>query len=210
MIPREKVLVAIPSYDYRIDLACITGLFQCLPHYHRPLFFAGNSNVAMARNNVAHMFVEKLTSYDWLMMIDSDTGFTLEDWNLLWEGEEQIVVAEYAKKIIGKSPVKFGLGFTRVHRQVFEKMKALMREDGTERIGRFYNEGEMKVDYFPTGAIESGQWIGEDQGFFMQAAYTDSSVRIETRTRLQHIGRFAYGYPDQIEGFKLVDEEPTQ
>lgn len=210
MIPREKILVCIPAYDSRIDLSCITGLFQCMPMYHRPFFFAGNSNVAMARNNIAHLFVEKLTSYDWIMMIDSDTGFTIDDWNILWEGDEHIVTAEYARKKIGEKPVKFGLGFTRVHRDVFEKMKALLNDDGSERLGRFYNEGQMMVDYFPTGSIDSGRWIGEDQGFFMWAALTDSSVRIETRTRLKHIGRFEYCYPDQIEGFKMVDEEPTQ
>jgi len=210
MISREKVLVAIPVYDYKLDLRCVEGLFSCLPYYHRPIFWSGMSNIALARNQIAHTFVEGLTSYEWLMMIDSDTGFTVEDWQLLWEGEEQIVVAEYARKAIGEKPVQFGLGFTRVHRSVFEKMKELKQDDGSEKLGRFYHKGQMMVDYFPNGAIQSGRWIGEDQGFFMWAAYTESSVRIETRTKLKHIGRFEYGYPDQIPGFTMVEEESPQ
>lgn len=210
MIPREKVLVAIPSYDSRIEAACVAGLMQCLPFYERPFFWCGMSNIALARNEIAHLFVEKFTNYEWLMMVDSDTGFTADDWRLLWEGEEEIVVAEYARKVIGEKPVQFGLGFTRVHRNVFSKIKELKTEDGQERVNRFYHKGNMMVDYYPNGAIQSGRWIGEDQGFFMWAALTESSVRIETRTKLKHVGRFEYGYPDQIAGFKMVEPEATQ
>lgn len=206
MIPREKVAVAIPAYDSRIELACVTGLMQCAPFYDRPIFWAGTSAINLARNEIAHIFVEKMPQYDWLVWIDSDTGFSVDDWNLLFEGPEDIVCAEYSRKLLGMPAVQFGLGFTRVHRSVFEKIKDLMHEDGRERVNRFYHRGQMMVDYFPTGAIESGRWIGEDQGFFMWAALTDSSIRMETRTQLKHIGRFEYGYPDQIPGYKIVND----
>lgn len=209
-ISRDKVLVAIPAYDSRIDVACVSGLMQCLEFYSRPFFWCAMSNIALARNEIAHFFVEQFTSYDWLMMIDSDTGFTHEDWKLLWEGDEQVVMAEYARKCLGEPPVQYGLGFTRVHRSVFEKMKALTMEDGSERLGRFYHRGKMMVDYFPNGAIQSGRWIGEDQGFFMWVGYTGASARLETRTKLKHVGRFEYGYPEQIPGYKVVQEESGQ
>jgi len=207
MIPREKILVAMPVHNYMLDVECVSGLLACAPLYHRPLFFAGHSNIAHARNIMAHTFVEKATEYDWLMWIDADTVFKVDDWKLLWDGDEEVVVAEYAKKILGQPPVQFGFGFTRVHRNVYERIKALMHEDGAERVNRFYHDGQMMVDYHPNGALQSGKWIGEDQGFFMWAGMAEAKLRLETRTRLGHAGRFVYGYPDQIPGFKMVDAE---
>jgi len=208
-VPREKVFVAIPCYDSKLDVACVSGLMQCMPYYARPFFWCGMSNIALARNEIAHIFMETFTDYDWLMMIDADTGFTVDDWKLLWEGDEQIVIAEYARKIIGEAPVKFGLGFTRVHRCVFEKLRALTNDDGKEKLTRFYHKGQVMVDYFPNGAMLSGRWIGEDQGFFMWAAYTDAAVRLETRTKLKHVGRFEFCYPDQVPGYKIMTAAPS-
>ena len=209
-IPREKVIVVIPAYDSRIEVACVAGLMQCMPYFERPLFWCGMSNIALARNELAHLFVEKFTNYEWLMMIDSDTGFGVDDWRLLWEGDEEIVLSEYARKTLGDKPVQFGLGFTRVHRSVFERIRELKTDDGQDKVARFYHKGQMMIDYFPNGALESGRWIGEDQGFFMWAASVNASVRIETRTKLKHVGRFEYCYPDQIPGYKIVNDEGAQ
>lgn len=209
MIPREKVLVAIPVHNFMIDVECVGGLMACAPFYHRPMIFAGHSNIAHARNIMAHAFMEK-TDYDWLMWIDADTTFTVSDWELLWEGEEEIVCAEYSKKMLGHPVVKFGLGFSRVHRHVYDRIKLLTHEDGAERVNRFYHDGQMMIDYHPNGALQSGKWIGEDQGFFMWAGMAQAVLRLETRTKLGHAGRFVYGYPDQIPGFKMINEDGAQ
>jgi hypothetical protein len=205
--PRDKVMVAVPGYDFKADFATINGLLQCLPFYVAPLLFGGCSCVALARNEIAHIFVEKFPLVDWLVMIDADTGFGIQDWFYLMEGEEELVIASYAKKLLGEAPVEFGLGFAKVHRRVFEKMKALKCDDGSERLNRFYHKGEMMVDYFPNGALESGRWIGEDQGFFMWAGLAQVTPRLEKRTRLMHYGRFGYGYPEQVPGFQIVMPE---
>lgn len=204
--PRSKVLLAMPCYDWKIDCECVGGLLQCLPFFDRPLFFKGMSDVALARNELCHVFVEK-TDYDWLMMIDSDTTFTVQDWALLWEGPELVVCAEYARKIVGEPPVKFGLGFTRVHRSVFEKIKALDTEDGQERAQRFYHKREIYVNYFPNGVTSEGRVVREDAGFFMLVSLTEVSARLEQRTRLGHVGPMKFGYPDQVEGYHIVTPE---
>jgi hypothetical protein len=196
--PREKVLVAIPAHDSKLDFEVVTGLMQCLPYFAQPLFLGGCSHVALARNKIAHLFVEKATEFEWLMLIDSDMGFTPDDWRLLWEGEELIVCADYSKKFLGQRPTGTGLGFTRVHRSVFDKLKNLMTEDGKEFLKRFYMEGQMYVDYFPSGVVMDGRWLGEDQGFFMLCSLVTDSIRWEKRTQLKHIGRFAWGYPNCI------------
>lgn len=205
MIPREKILLAIPTMDSKIDCGCIMGLMMCLEFYHRPLFYGGCSNIAFARNNIAHRFMEE-TNYEWLMMVDADIQFTVDDWKLLWEGEEKIVIGDYSKKTLGKPSAKHGLGFTRVHRSVFEKIKELKTETGEDMARRYYHNSVMMVDYFPQGAIGAGEWIGEDQGFLMWCANVENAVRWETRTRLTHVGRFEYCYPDQIPGYKIQEE----
>lgn len=207
MISRDKIIVAMPCYNFLIDAGCVNGMLACLPYYHRPLIWAGNSNIALARNEIVHMFVENMTEVEWLMWIDADTRFTPVDWNLLWEGNEELVCAEYARKVLGLPPVQFGLGFTRVHRSVYERIKALTNEDGTERANRFYHKGVMMVDYHPNGAMASGKWIGEDHGFFMFANLAEAKLRIETRTRLGHAGNFEYGYPNQIPGYEIKNAE---
>lgn len=210
MIPREKILVAMPVHSYLIDAGCVTGLLSCAPFYARPFIFSGNSSIALARNEIAHVFVEKMPEHDWIQWIDADTRFTPADWQLLWEEtdkKELIVCAEYARKFLGMPPVQFGLGFTRVHRSVYEKIRELKTEDGQDRVNRFYHKGEMMVDYHPNGATPQGRWIGEDQGFFMWAAACDIPTRLETRTKLGHAGTFCFGYPDQVPGYKFIDAE---
>jgi len=210
MIPRDTILLAMPGHDSKADFGTIMGLMMCLEFYHRPLLLGGCSNIQLARDTIAHRFMEIETQYEWLMLVDSDIQFTVEDWKILWEGDEKIVIAPYAKKQLGKSPTIHGLGFTRVHRSVFEKIKELKNSDGEDMARRFYSDGAMMVDYFPQGAIGSGGFVGEDQGFFMWCAMVEDSVRWETRTRLGHVGRFVYGYPDQIPGWKFQEEESAQ
>lgn len=207
-VPSEQVFVGMPSYDRRIDVHCMLGLMHCMPCYGRTYFNIGMSNICLARNEIADVFLK--TTHDWFMMIDSDTVFTREDWNLLWEGEEDVVTAEYAKKIIGERPVSFGLGFTRVHRRVFTKIAALLTDDGADYAQRFYHKGAMMVNYFPNGANAAGRWIGEDHGFFNLCSMTDVIPRVETRTKLRHVGTFEFGYPDQIPGFKMIETEGAQ
>ncbi|MGH7743757.1 MAG: hypothetical protein ACREQ5_02920 [Candidatus Dormibacteria bacterium] len=202
--PRETVMVGIASYDWNVDVECMGGLMQCMQWYAQPAIYKGMSAINLARNVIAHLFVEK-TKYEHLVFVDTDIIFMPSDWHLLWEGPEDLVTAEYAKKILGLPPTKFGLGFTRIHRSVFEKIKDLRTEDGDERVLRFFRDGELYVDYFPTGATQDSTWLGEDQGFFRWAALTGVKPRVETRTRLGHVGKFIYGYPDQIPGYKLVD-----
>ena len=195
--PREKVMIGTPSFDRRIDVGYMAGLFQVLDYFHTPRILTQNSDIGDARNNIAHDFVEN-SPYDWIVWIDSDIIFLREDWELLWEGDQDIVCAQYSRKILGMPPCSFGLGFTRVHRSVYEKIKELMREDGREEAQRYYSDGAMRINYHPTGATGDHRYIREDRGFFLLATLTDVKPREETRTHLGHAGTMVYYYPDQI------------
>jgi hypothetical protein len=197
--PRDKVMVCMPvKSHFGQCTGNIQGMIQCLDYYSRPLMVVGQSNISLARNELAHTFLEKFPEFEWSMWIDSDIVFTPEDWLTLWEGDEEVVSACYSRKVLGEPATEFGLGFTRVHRSVFEKIKELTTDDGQEHAQRFYHKGAMLVNYFPNGANPAGRWLGEDHGFFMLASLTDCKPRLEKRTKLRHVGEIEFGYPNQI------------
>jgi hypothetical protein len=159
-----------------------------------------------------------------------------------------LVCAEYSYKDDTLRPCRFGMGFVRIHRSVFETLQQLKhdggptvevqrhhleeleryldadninpeydlhgllanliagKEDkaGTPRLWQATHQGRLYHDYFPTGQILSqfvptANWQGEDHGFFTLCHLAGIVPRLETRTRLLHIGRKAYPYlgPEQ-------------
>lgn len=78
---------------------------------------------------------------------------------------------------------------------------------GTPRLWQVSHKGRLYTDFFPSGPILSqfvptAEWKGEDHGFFTLCQLAGIVPRIETRTRLLHVGRKAYPYlgPEEVEG----------
>ena len=67
------------------------------------------SDVALARDITAQRF--KKSGLEWWMLIDSDMIFSDEDFEFLWEGDEPIVIAPYARKIIRQTSARFWFRF---------------------------------------------------------------------------------------------------
>jgi hypothetical protein len=219
----SRALLSCPAADGRIETLTMISIIQALgaagpcnemgsgpmlwgDTLRGPYILAHNSNIREARNKIAHYFKVKATDCDHLLMLDSDIAFTLDDLAFLLEGDEDIVIAPYAKKAIGEAPARMGAGFARVHRRVFEGLDAWLNEDGSEALPRYYMHlmpnapPELATDYFFDGATPDGRWFGEDTGFWHWCALNDFSVRLEERTRLVHIGKFYYCYPHQTPG----------
>lgn len=84
------------------------------------------------------------------------------------------------------------------------------RSEDTRGMARLWQtswQGRQFTDFFPSGPLISqfvptATWKGEDHGFFTLCMLAGITARIETRTRLVHIGRKAYEYagPDQGAG----------
>jgi hypothetical protein len=198
----EKIFFGVPCMDHKIDVDCAISVFKKLQEYGgHQYFLKGISDIAYARNLLAHKF--KKTDCDWFLMIDSDISFSDEDWELLWEGDEDIVVCAYARKMPGMPPADIGLGLARIHRRVFEMIENLENESGAEMAQRFYLNGEIHTHFFPNGVTGDSRWLGEDKGFLTLCSMTGAKVRWENRTRLRHRGSFYYGYPDQDCGAKF-------
>lgn len=124
---------------------------------------------------------------------------------------DALVCAEYSYKDDSLSPVRLGLGFTRIHRSVFEKIQNLKREDGESRAWQFIHGGKMLTDFYPSGPFVSqmvpgGEWKGEDHGFFTLCALAGIIPRIETRTRLFHVGTKEYPYIGDVSKFDEIME----
>jgi len=82
---------------------------------------------------------------------------------------------------------------------------SITRHEGTPRLWQATHAGRVFYDYYPSGPltaqhIPSGQWRGEDHGFWMLCQLAGLIPRIETRTRLIHIGRKGYPYLGPDEG----------
>lgn len=83
---------------------------------------------------------------------------------------------------------------------VLEELLATKQDTaGQSRLWQCSHKGRLYHDYFPSGAIISqyvptAEWRGEDHGFFTLCHLAGIIPRIETRTRLLHIGRKGYPY----------------
>ena len=74
---------------------------------------------------------------------------------MMRRGPERIVIAPYARKVLGMAPTGFGMGFCRIHRSVFQMLDGLVDENGEEQLGRYYIEGQgVATHYFFTGTYK--------------------------------------------------------
>jgi hypothetical protein len=82
----------------------------------------------------------------------------------------------------------------------FERLKATFTSQTDQpRLWQATYQGRVFHDYYPSGPITdlhvpNGQWKGEDHGFWTLCHLAGLVPRIETRTRLLHMGRKAYPY----------------
>jgi hypothetical protein len=202
----SDVIVLLPSADGRYDGLLMRGLSQLvrerrISDVHTEV---GCSNVQLAREECAHYFMEK-TDREWAVWIDSDIGFSLADWDYLWEGDEDAVCCAYRKKDQhNRLESTWGFGFVRTSRRLLRAMADLSLEDGRPMLPRFRMKGEEYTQYFPQGVLLDYSWRGEDHGFWIYAKLTCLPVRLERRTRLIHTGTAHYYYD---EGLSLCNRE---
>lgn len=196
----RKILLAMPTIDGRIWAQTMMNVIEVMSVSEgliQPYWHIGDSNIAHCRTAIAHYFKSK-TDADTLFFLDTDIVFSARDFAYMLEGAEPIVIAPYARKILGMSPVGWGMGFCRIHRSVFDALDELKTAAGEEALGRFYLDGEVATHYFQTGASADARWFGEDTGFWHYCAIAGLHPRLEQRTELGHIGSFVYGCPTQI------------
>ena len=222
MINRKSLVVMTPSHQGDVVTGYASGLFQCTDLIGALAFVNGMSEPNLARNLIAHAFLQLPEEIEWLVCIDADMEFSRQDFIYLCENiavdnqpgtlgvlgvgksleahNHAIVCAEYARRPIKHNserrlgPAKFGLGFTRIHRDVFVSLQTVVNSEGDSLVPTFMREGQLLHDYFPTGAQPDGHWLSEDHGFFRLVQLAGIVPRIETRTRLVHWGKHGAVY----------------
>jgi hypothetical protein len=219
MIDSSKVLVATPAIDGKVECSYAGGLASCASAhlFGNMVFLAAVSHIGLARNMLARGFIQ--SHFEWLVFIDADIGFAESDFRLLMDypprdgfirensaeenpegttltndGHALIVTAEYSRKVETLDTARFGLGFTRIHRDVFNTLSNHLMDDGQAMVQQFLYKGELIPDFFPSGPIEANNWRGEDTGFFLLCKLAGITPRIEQRTRLHHFGKKDYPY----------------
>lgn len=221
MIDPRTVMLAVPAYNHQVMAEAAGFWIACAQRFFAAVSIKqGVSSVSLARNLIAETFLQ--SNFEWLICQDQDIIASPQDFQFLMEPTlhevetestkielrmrdgmrglaDVIVSAEYSYKDDALRPCRYGLGFTRIHRSVFEIIRELRHEDGSPRTWQCLFQGRLMTDFFPQGpfisqVIPNGEWKGEDVGFFTLASLADIVPRIETRTRLWHVGTKAYPY----------------
>lgn len=208
-IDPRRVLVVIPTLSGDVVMECVRGLMAIQDLCGGVAFTQGNSNIALCRNISTHNFESAVGAdgqpFEHMVLIDADIGFTREDFLILLSGDEDVVIAEYARKEIeAKREVQFGMGFARVSRKALERVRALADEKTGERyVPEFYDGDKVVGHYHQDGVAMGGAWMGEDQAFWHLVRLAGVTPRIETRTKLLHIGRMRFPYKHRVHVFPV-------
>lgn len=184
---RENTVITMPTHDYRLDIETHKGLLSSFSMFAGEITLCGHSDVGHARNKIFNAVLN--TSFEWIVCLDSDIGFTAEDLSkllFLASPIDYAVQGIYAKKNDQDEAVVQGLGFTRVHRSVLEAIKLHLPF-------RYMDEGVECQDFCITGSTANGQMLREDTGFWFLCSQVGVIPRLERGVALRHYGgRRAY------------------
>ena len=161
------------------------------------------SLIPRARNNLVAEFLQ--TDFDYLMFIDADIEFSVNDVNLLWELNAEVSVGAYRMKQDG-SPLTVwrngkldniegetepfecdfaGTGFMLIQRAVIEKMQLAYPQTKYEEKGE-------KYALFDTCIIED-TYLSEDYTFCKRFRSFGGKIICHPQVSLKHWGLKAYG-----------------
>lgn len=206
MIDPQNICVGRPIYDHAVPEHQGSMVAMLMDHSIGAVCDRIGEPIASARDYIVHYFLTR-TACDWLVWIDADISFSRQDWDFLMENQagELAVCAEYLKKTrdLSLQVANFGLGFARVHRNVYMQLDALTRDDGEPRLPRYRSwvdipdapqAREEFVEYHPIGIHPDGSHRNEDHGFWLMVRLAGIAIRKETRTHLGHTGPYTRVY----------------
>lgn len=194
---RENTVILLPLHDGRPYYACVRGLMEVIPYVSGIIDQQFSSLISLTRNKLVNGFLTLPPTIQWAVMIDSDIGFTSQDFGYLvgsilqkeTDKENYLSAnAPYARKDDSEKVIERGLGFSIVHRSVLELIRA-------EIARPFQFEGVAMHDFFIVGATAAGGYLGEDAGFWWMCSQVGVKPRLERRTNLVHWGAKDYRMP---------------
>jgi hypothetical protein len=201
----------------------------------------GDSLVNRARNNCANRFikgsimdvadkdgnpVKSLVKFEWMLFLDSDLMFSVDDVVRLYDLGRRMGPGIYAgvyplkqvkPKIVfnaakGKRPDaegvcevrEAGTGFMLIHRNVFEQMQEKFRDEieYLADTGDLQNPRETRYDFFTVGVRMDPvagwkRFLSEDWYFCQRWREIGGKVIMHTGIEAKHIGTAVYPLPPQ-------------
>ena len=193
-----SVLIALPCYGGNVSEKTTTGLFNLGKRLyengidHGLLTLANESLISRGRSRIVNFFMNN-TKYDYLFFLDSDIGFSSEDFFELWKHKDlKMVSGAYPMKSVEiqynynlVKPVNvirenvaeitgIGLGFSLIAREVFSsvankfpELKHMPSAKGS-LVPLSAAEIENSYHFFVERKIEQS-FLPEDHSFFSRA-----------------------------------------
>ena len=199
-----KTLLATPLHTGAADREFIIGLLQAQGLYAAWSCLEGQANISRARDILAGQFLA--TDCTSLVFIDGDVGFSRQDLEWLLDSPYPITGGLYQRKSASGQWVcvpqpeaapaepgaahyrrvqRVGTGFLRIDRSVFEALIA------RELVLEYPLEANRLHQFFPSGVLD-GQFLSEDYYFCELAARAGIAIRVDSRIRLKHVGRYIF------------------
>jgi len=236
-----RIWLGMPVYA-KIDgpfVQCLMALMGQSGIVQVPDFLIGDSLVNRSRNNIAKRFLEGMRGkdgagndvivrHDWLLFLDTDLIFRVEDVEKLYQFALKKGVGIYCgtypikqlkpkvvfNNIAGQSPDAEGIvevreagtGFMLIHRNVFEQMQEKFKDE----IEYYVDMGDPNLapviawDFFSVGVrfdqdLKRKRFLSEDWYFCQRWRELGGKVLMHTKTACNHIGVYNYpGNPQEI------------
>ena len=225
----QKIYLAVVAYG-SVESLWAQSLLRLVQELKMPIevvWNVGDSLVSRSRNTVTAHFLS--TDCTDLVFIDTDIGFTPEQFLRLCQHDVDIVGGFYPKKQEGEvawvcnalanKPILenglqqmlyIGTGFMRIRRRVFDRMIGRYPELEYTADG----SGLVEHDFWKVGvyqyADKSRRYLSEDWMFCQLAMDMGFTIWGDTQIMLQHVGKITYPTTLQLEGIRKANEAYDQ
>jgi hypothetical protein len=241
VIRDPRIWLGMPVYG-KIDVPfvqCLMALMGTSTIVQVPDFLIGDSLVNRARNNIAGRFLAGipgqdgagnpvLVKHDWLLFLDTDLVFRVEDVEKLYQYALKKGVGIYAgtypikqlkPKVVfnnmpGCAPDEEGIvevreagtGFMLIHRNVFEQMIEKFKDEITFCVdtGDVTKPDVTSYDFFSVGVyfdplLKRKRFLSEDWYFCQRWRALGGKVLMHSKVSCNHIGVYSYpGNPQEV------------
>ena len=196
------ILIATPTRGRSMDIEYCVGMMTSASKHHAAWMpMGGQSDIYVARNSLINNFWHK-KEHTTLIFIDSDIGFTQENFRDLIETPYPFVGGLYCDKGDNKKPVVVAdgietvadlpdatipvkylpMGFTKIHRSVLEALV-------DQKLVPAYGPEDQRQYQFFNGAIENDYLLSEDFSFCYLARQAGITPMANCKIRVKHDGR---------------------
>jgi hypothetical protein len=214
-----SVLICVPSYGGIVSDKTAVSLFNLGKTLvrnsidHALLSLSNQSLITRGRSKMANFFLNN-TEYEYLFFLDSDIGFDPNDVLKLLSHKKELVSGAYPMKSIplewnfslsenGKRENdlvaidRIGIGFTLIHRKVFEsiiekygnELKFIPGQTKTEVI----TSRELNNSYHFFSELKyQNTYLPEDLSFFERAKNCGFQPWMDVSINLSHVGSYVF------------------